>query len=127
MTRGGYGWAAYKGKARTAHRAAWMFLYGDLPSDLHVCHKCDNRACVNPAHLWVGTQAENNRDCLEKGRHRSPRGSERNWAVLDEEKVAYIRAQPSRRGLLYDLAKQFGVKHSTIHAARGKRVWKHVA
>ena len=126
INRGGYGWAAYKGRARTAHRVAWMLLHGDLPRHLHVCHKCDNRACVNPAHLWVGTQQENNRDCIEKGRHRSPIGSERAWAVLDEAAVAYIRAQPKRRGLLYELAEKFGVKHSTIHNARGGRVWKHV-
>ena len=128
VCRGGYGRAYYKkGKVRNVHRIVWMLLYGEIPSHVHVCHKCDNRLCVNPGHLWIGSQTDNNQDCVKKGRHRSPKGSEREWAVLDEEKVAYIRAQPRRRGLLYDLAEQFGVKHSTIHGARSKRIWKHVA
>lgn len=68
----GYGQAGYEGKVWLAHRLAWTLTNGPIPAGLQVCHACDRPPCINPAHLWLGTNADNSADKAAKGRARRP-------------------------------------------------------
>jgi hypothetical protein len=64
----GYGKKWHNKKCWLAHRLAYYKKYGAIPADMHVCHKCDNRKCINPDHLFLGTRLDNMRDMIAKGR-----------------------------------------------------------
>lgn len=62
-----YGAFRYNGKKVNSHRMAWRLVNGEIPDGLLVCHKCDNRLCCNPSHMFLGTHLDNNRDMIAKG------------------------------------------------------------
>lgn len=98
-----------------AHRVSYELANGPIPAGMCVCHRCDNPPCVNPAHLWLGTIAENTADKMEKGRQRFLRGDESPAAKLTTAQIAIIRATP---GTQKDVAAQFGISQSHVHRIR---------
>ena len=125
LSPSGYGRFMTQGKGVTASRYFYEILVGPIPEGLFVCHKCDNRACVNPEHLFLGTQKDNIQDCIKKGRHRPTRGVDRPAAKLTEDDVRKIRAI-YRKGEGPYLAWQFGVSRGVITNIVARKAWRHV-
>lgn len=71
LKSGGYGLFCEGGITHRAHRRSWELSHGEIPGGLFVLHRCDNPPCVRPSHLFLGTQADNNKDMTSKGRHRA--------------------------------------------------------
>lgn len=120
---GGYGDVQSKGRIYKCHRISYEYNIGPIPDGLLVLHECDNRPCVNPEHLFIGTDADNVADMDAKGRRCVLRGSENGMAKLVEDDVRAIRAATTS-GIL--LAAQYDVSPSLISLIRLGRVWRHV-
>jgi len=112
----GYGALWHNESVRTAHRVAWELWNGKVPPGMHVCHTCDNRKCVNPSHLFVGTNLDNRIDSVRKKRHKWPilRGIESPNAKLSTDDVLFIRQSSGTSRL----AKEFGVSKTTINKVK---------
>lgn len=95
---------------------------GPIHPELEVCHRCDNPSCVNPAHLFLGTKSDNQRDCEQKGR-RDRRGERNPANVLSEDAVRSIWSDPRRQGCI---AAEHGVHRTTINLIKTGRKWAHV-
>lgn len=120
----GYGMFWMNGTMRLSHRVAYEMFNAPIEGGLHVCHSCDNPACVNPSHLWLGTNADNVADKIAKRRDRNLRGQEHPMAKLNEDIVRWIR-QSDLSGRA--LAKELGVDRTTIQYIRQRKLWRHVA
>ena len=106
----GYVSTWYKSKRVGAHRAAWMEANdAEIPKGLHVMHSCDNRRCVNPEHLSLGTRHDNMRDCAAKGRVHSP------MRVLSDEQQQYVLESPKNST---ELARELPVTANAIRKLR---------
>lgn len=124
-TVSGYGQFTLRGTRVRANRVSMELVRGVAltPSEF-VCHTCDNPRCVNPAHLVVGTHADNMRDMCSKGRQ--THGVRHYRAKLDDAAVREIRRRLLLRHKLVDIAKDYGVDRMTITLIRNGRNWKHV-
>jgi len=128
----GYG-VAWDGKrTHMAHRVSFMLTQGYMPA-LCVLHHCDNPACVNPAHLFLGTRADNNRDMCAKGRHakKKPgsqrRGAEHHAAKMTPDTVREMRREYAAGGISYSmLAQKYGLALGSTYRIVNREVWKHV-
>lgn len=142
---------------RYAHRTAYELTNGAIPQGMHVCHTCDNPACCNPTHLWVGTHKDNMHDRNRKGRDRGMQviqaaldekrrlgmlkgtrrakrpgvgriyGTNHHLARLSPDLVREMRELHSNGWGVKRLAKRFGVGKSTAHKVIKRMTWKEVA
>lgn len=121
----GYGHIrAGRGFHLKAHRVAYALRFGAPPSGLMVCHECDNPACCNPKHLFLGTQTENMGDCSRKGRISNPpvhMGRDHHNTKFDDE-VALAIARDRRPA--HVIAAERGVSTKTIYRLRRGETWK---
>lgn len=116
----GYGsWVRDKGDK--THRVAWRLANGPIPDGSHVLHRCDNRRCVNPDHLFLGTNADNVADKMAKGRH--ARGEATPAARLTEADVRAIRNDPRDNATI---GREYGVTTTTIWQIKHRKRWQHV-
>jgi hypothetical protein len=124
----GYGRLKRNGVSYQAHRYSWTLTNGEIPDGLFVCHHCDNPPCVNPAHLFLGTQADNLADRDAKGRAVYWRGPKNAATKLTEEQVQEIRrlSQIHIETSQIELARRFDVSPSLISQIIGGKAWGYV-
>jgi hypothetical protein len=121
------GYGAF-GKNEYAHRFIFRMIYGDIPKGKSVCHRCDVPLCVNPRHLFCGTQQDNMRDMVSKGRHFKRRGGDHPNGHFTDEQVADIRfALENCQMTQSEIARASGVSQAAIWCIFRRKTYKHVA
>lgn len=119
----GYGRIDIRKKSHRAHRLSWELFRGPIASGLVVCHKCDNPGCVNPAHLFLGTDGDNTRDRNAKGRANMPNGVRHFKAKLKPHQIVAIRASDKSSRYLAGL---YNVSHHAILCIKQGKTWKNI-
>jgi len=114
------------GKMVYAHRVAYEQAKGEIPKGQFVLHRCDNPACCNPDHLFLGTHQENMTDKVQKGRQASLPGEQNPCAKLTEDKVVHLRRLAASGMRQKDLSELFGVSHAAVYLIVRRKKWAHV-
>ncbi len=128
LARSGYGVLKVGGRTVTTHRFSWESHRGPIPEGMFVCHTCDNRKCVNPDHLFLGTCADNQADMARKGRARNNPsfGEAHHGAVLTEADIKEIRRLRAAGMSQREIGARFGMKQGHISDILRGKVWSHV-
>lgn len=123
LNANGYGKYAVNKSWALAHRHSYETFMGPIPDGLEVCHRCDNRACINPFHLFLGTHSDNMLDMVNKGRSGRLAGEKHPQARLNANKVLEIltSARSAKQ-----LASDYGVTKELIYQIRKGKAWKNV-
>lgn len=117
----GYCLIDHAGRPQLAHRMSYLLHTGTAPSELIVCHSCDNPECTNPSHLWLGSHQDNMTDASVKGRMSGgPRGSQVNTSKLSEADVLHIysSSEPGPQ-----IAAKYGITKEAVYAIRSRKNW----
>ncbi len=118
----GYGSFSFQSGPMKAHRFSCVMARGHIPAGLSICHKCDNRKCVNPAHLFPGTHKENMADMYSKKRHGW--GQRNRHTKLSESQVIEIRNELAAGRSRLHIAIEYGVSRLTIGNIERGETWK---
>ena len=111
----GYGMVTFSGKTKRVHRIVYELMVGCVPSNLFVCHKCDNPICCNPDHLFIGTNSDNMIDCTIKGRNPA--------AKISADSVVSIREQSLRGRTINEIAEEFKLSTIQVRKIIKKEKW----
>jgi len=120
----GYGQFSINRYPQLAHRVSYELAYGPIPDGLMVCHKCDNRKCVNPNHLFLGTGQDNSADMIAKQRQCS--GEKNGIAKLTNDDIVRIRVLHASGRSCRSIAPEFGVSNVLINRIVKRLAWKHI-
>lgn len=119
----GYGSFYSQGKHLSTHRVSYAFFNGEIPEGVHVLHHCDNRLCVRPSHLFLGSNEDNLKDmCLK---NRQCKGEDKPSNVLTEQDVINIRSIGSSMSSR-SIGQIYGIHHSTVLSIRKGKKWKYL-
>lgn len=121
LTGSGYGAGSIRKQYWLAHRLSYSVFVGEIPAGMFVCHKCDNPSCVNPDHLFLGTQQDNMTDKVVKVRH--CHGETHGMAKLTEDQIIHVLSSSESS---VELGRKYGVTTDHIACIRKGRVWKHI-
>ena len=122
----GYGLITHNGERMLAHRRSYELYKGKIPAKINCLHKCDNPACVNPDHLFLGTQKDNIHDAIKKGRNSPPPHIGQAHRKLKKEQVAEIKKLARENYTYRKLAEIFDVHHSTIYKILNNKMWVYI-
>lgn len=119
----GYGTGSVNGKLCGAHRMAYEAFVCQVPPGMMVLHRCDNRRCINPLHLFLGTNQDNMDDMVRKGRAAKAAGELNSNARLKTSDVLMIRSSPASAAVLSD---KFGICRNLVYQIRARKAWRHL-
>lgn len=123
----GHGNFSYSNKTIGSHRFSYILYTGPIPEGMQVLHKCDNPACVNPKHLFLGTQLDNVKDMINKGRINDRTGEKHNMAKATENEVLEIRRlYVPRKVTMTELGKKFSLSKTNICDIINRRIWTNI-
>lgn len=123
----GYGEFKWQGRNYIATRFLWMLEYGVAPGSLSVLHRCDNPRCVNPDHLFLGTDKDNMTDKATKKRGNAPKGEKHGRVKLTADMVRDIRSKyAAHTHTLTQLAQEYSVAFQHISGIVNRRFWRHI-
>lgn len=122
----GYGQLKINKKNTGAHRVSYMVHIGPIPEGMFVLHQCDNPACINPYHLFLGTHADNMRDKVQKGRMHDQRGEHNPKAKITELQARDAHERAAKGERQSDIARSYGVTRSAISRIIRGQSWPHI-
>lgn len=126
IRRKGYATYSYKHRSFGVHRITCFLAHGEPSDGDNALHSCDNRACVNPAHLRWGTQLENIQDAISRKRWAAKRGTKNGRAKINEDVVRAIRAIYGTGPTILQIAELYGISNQMVSRIIAGKAWQHV-